>query len=132
MPSYHITSPKTPDYNCVAWAAEEDFRWWEPDPQGTYYWPSDAPRTYTIDALVKAFLCLDYEICGDYKKEAGYKKVAIFADRMDRPTHAARQLDNGQWTSKLGKNVDIEHALDALENLVPEYGQVRFILRKPT
>jgi hypothetical protein len=25
-------------------------------------------------------------------------------------THAARQLPDGQWTSKLGKYVDIEHS----------------------
>ena len=28
----------------------------------------------------------------------------------DVPTHAARQLPNGWWTSKLGPSFDIEHA----------------------
>jgi hypothetical protein len=39
----------------------------------------------------------------------GREKVALYAvDAV--PTHAARQLPNGWWTSKLGPNVDIEHA----------------------
>ena len=38
----------------------------------------------------------------------GYEKIAIYA--LDgEPTHAARQLDTGRWTSKLGKHEDIEH-----------------------
>lgn len=30
--SYKITSPDTIDYNCVAWAAEDQEKWWWPDP----------------------------------------------------------------------------------------------------
>jgi hypothetical protein len=30
------------------------------------------------------------------------------------PTHAARQLPNGKWTSKLGRWQDIEYELDGL------------------
>lgn len=38
------------------------------------------------------------------------------------PTHMARQLANGMWTSKLGGNEDITHfTLDALES----YGPIR-------
>lgn len=28
---YSITSPATPEYNCIAWAAGEAQSWWEPD-----------------------------------------------------------------------------------------------------
>jgi hypothetical protein len=41
--------------------------------------------------------------------EPGYSKVAIYLDGNGVPTHAARQLPDGRWTSKLGRNVDIRH-----------------------
>jgi hypothetical protein len=40
--------------------------------------------------------------------EPGIEKIALYA-LNDLPTHAARQLSNGWWTSKLGPHVDIEH-----------------------
>ena len=54
------------------------------------------------------------------------KKIAIFgmkeSDGSVSPTHAARQLESGEWTSKLGKDFeDIPHTtLDALNG--PVYG----------
>ena len=40
--------------------------------------------------------------------EAGFVKVALYASGLFY-THAARQLPNGKWTSKLGRGEDIEH-----------------------
>ena len=45
------------------------------------------------------------------------------------PTHMARQLASGQWTSKLGKSVDIEHELHALAG--ERYGEVVRVLARP-
>ena len=108
MAEYLITSPETPDYNCVAWAAEDTVRWWEPDPMGDYYWPEAVPRGYTLESYVLAYKALGYETCTDTKLEEGYKKIAIYIRNDGRPTHAARQLINGNWTSKLGKCFDVE------------------------
>jgi hypothetical protein len=36
---YHVTSPETPKYNCIAWAAGKDDKWWWPDKNNQYYWP---------------------------------------------------------------------------------------------
>ncbi|TAF36353.1 MAG: hypothetical protein EAZ69_10585 [Oscillatoriales cyanobacterium] len=44
------------------------------------------------------------------------------------PTHAARQLANGKWTSKLGWLEDIEHELDGLTG--DRYGVVGQILKR--
>jgi hypothetical protein len=49
---YELTSPDTIDYNCVAWAAEEDDIWWWPDPFLESYWPYDVPREETLEALM--------------------------------------------------------------------------------
>ena len=54
--------------------------------------------------------------------------MAIYA-LQGKPTHAARQLGDGRWTSKLGKEVDITHTLVGLEG--PVYGQVAAYLRRP-
>jgi len=45
------------------------------------------------------------------------------------PTHAARQLENGRWTSKLGELEDIEHDLHHLAS--GAYGAVVQILKRP-
>ena len=106
--------------------------WW-PDPYGIGAWPANAPREVTVDAFVRAFEVLGYQACGDGLLEIGYEKVAIFAVRdmggSLTPTHAAKQLRDGSWSSKLGDFEDIEHpALDAVNG--PTYGTaVRFVRR---
>ena len=62
--------------------------------------------------------------------EPGYEKIAIYVDRRGLPLHAARQLESGRWTSKMGELEDIEHdTLDALEG--PKYGKPVRYLRRP-
>ena len=72
------------------------------------YWPPNIPREVTLDAFVAAYRTLGYELCGHGEFEPGYQKVAIYC-RLGKPTHAARQLPTGEWTSKLGKGVDVSH-----------------------
>lgn len=124
---YTITSPSDDSYNCIAWAAGDDTRWWWPnDP---YYWPPGAPADETIGAFAKAFETLGFSTCGDASLEPGYEKVAIYADQHLVPTHAARQLPTGKWTSKLGQHVDLAHDFDAVTG--PLYGQVIQLMRRP-
>ncbi len=107
---YEITSPATPGYNCIAWAAGDDSRWWEPaEPPSSYYWPEGVSRRYTLEAYAEAFRHLGFEDCENARLEQGWEKVAIYAKEDGRPTHAARQLANGDWTSKLGGLEDISH-----------------------
>ena len=106
---YEITSPAQPDYNCIAWAAGDDTRWWEPDPYGLYYWPQDVLRRYTVEAYAEVFQGLGFEVCQDAIFKVGVEKVVIFANSDRLPTHATRQLSDGTWTSKLGQSEDIRH-----------------------
>jgi hypothetical protein len=71
---------------------------------------------------------LGFERCDDADWEPGVEKLAIFADASG-PTHVARQLPNGMWTSKMGKMEDIEHTLEGLSG--GKYGYVQVILRRP-
>lgn len=123
------TSPATPTYNCIAWALGIDNRWWWPqNPDG--YWPLTCPCEETIPAFQEMFKIFGYDPCKDGRLESGYEKVALYAKgNKPTPTHAARQLKNGHWTSKCGPNVDIEHTLRELEG--EKYGQVIMYFRRP-
>jgi hypothetical protein len=127
---YLITSPATPEYNCIAWAANDTEAWWEPDPLNLSFWPSGIPRIYSLDAYIKAYERLGYAICHSDEYEDGFEKIAIYVDHNKQPTHASRQLDSGKWTSKLGQLEDIEH--NTLEGLAgAEYGNVAVVMKRP-
>ena len=104
---FQITSERTPAYNCIAWAAQDTLQWWWPAELS--YWPAQAPRQETLDAFVEAFGTLGYSPCSDGKLEEGVEKVVIFCVG-GVPSHMARQLPTGAWTSKLGKSWDIGHS----------------------
>lgn len=55
---YAVTSPPTPTYNCIAWAAGESNRWWWPT--SSYFWPTGIPREETLLAFVGAYATLGY------------------------------------------------------------------------
>jgi hypothetical protein len=126
---YAITSPATPDYNCIAWAAEDNQAWWWPDQQLCYYWPTEIPRKEALEFFIMAYKTLGYSVCEDPAYENNFEKIAIFANSAGKPTHAARQLHSGKWTSKLGSSEDIEHALDGVSG--SEYGSVAVIMKRP-
>ena len=126
---YVITSPAAPDYNCIAWAAHDNGRWWWPDPYRQYFWPGSARREDSIGAFVQAYGELGFQACAHGLLEQRYEKVAIYADSQGVPTHAARQLPSGKWTSKLGTNVDIEHGdVHGVEGSA--YGHVVMYMRR--
>jgi hypothetical protein len=111
--SYAVASPATNRYNCLAWAAGEDFRWWWPDPLNVSYWPPGVDRSVTAEAFVQAYSILGFSSCPSGDLELGVEKIALYgvgAPGAEVPTHAARQLPSGEWTSKLGPLEDITHA----------------------
>lgn len=83
--------------------------------------------------FIEAFASLGYETCGDGEVEDGYQKIAIYALR-DRPTHAAVQLTDGRWTSKLGDWEDIAHVTEHdVEGISDDsYGSVHTCMRRRT
>lgn len=125
---YSITSPATSEYNCIAWAADDTEACWWPDPFDLGYWPSAIPRKETLDAFIKAYELSGYVTCQDTRHEKGFEKIAIYVDSNGKPTHAARQLSSGKWTSKLGELEDIEH--NSLDSLA-EYGTVAVFMKRP-
>ncbi|MCY3664657.1 MAG: hypothetical protein OXH81_03275 [Gemmatimonadetes bacterium] len=82
-----------------------------------------------MEVYAEVFQRLGFEECQDATFEVGVEKVAIFA--IDgSPTHAARQLADGTWTSKLGQLEDIEHrGLDQVGE--GDYGEPVLFLKRP-
>jgi hypothetical protein len=81
-----------------------------------------------------AYESLGYKLCYEDHFEKGLDKIAIYGienpDGTVTPTHAARLLPSGEWTSKLGNFEDIAHkALDAVDG--PVYGRKICCMSRP-
>lgn len=132
-----ITSPPSSRYNCIAWAAGDETRWWWPDAimlaRKLCYWPPNIPVEVTFDAFFQAYGLLGYQMCQDGSLEYGFQKIAIFGQRnflgVLEPTHAAFQRQDGRWTSKLGPHEDVEHNTVAAVS-GPTYGMVVRYMRR--
>ena len=132
---FAITSTKTEEYNCIAWALKEDDRWWSHNDLLGHYWPEGVRRAGTVSAYQAALATEGFEICDSGEVVDGVEKIALFA-AGDEFTHVARQLPNGRWTSKLGRDCDIEHELEALvaaRSPMPSYryGEVVAFMQRP-
>ncbi|MCU0346165.1 MAG: hypothetical protein MUC59_04450 [Saprospiraceae bacterium] len=74
-----------------------------------------------MTTFAQFFQRFGYLPCGDGELEPGFQKIALFA-KGKKPSHAARQLPDGAWTSKIGAWVDVRHTLEAMEGGM--YGEV--------
>lgn len=75
---------------------------------------------------MQAFRTLGFIVCKNGELKTGMEKIALFgtgAVGSERPTHAARQLKCGKWTSKPSSSVDIIHA-NVEDVSGPLYGKV--------
>ena len=132
---YEVTSEETDPrnkkvipYNCIAFAAGDQTRWWWPDQAGAAYWPIPR-REVTLDCFIEAYQTREYEVCTSGNVEPGLEKIVIYMLNGE-PTHAARQLDNGLWTSKLGPWEDIRHnTTKAVEEYI--YGKAIQYMKRP-
>ncbi|HLN32082.1 MAG TPA: hypothetical protein VK395_30405 [Gemmataceae bacterium] len=134
LSNYEISSPKSRRYNCIAWACKDTTRKWDcfafPVPPG-YHWPKGASLGDDIVALISVFAAQGYAPCAESSLEDGYEKVALYVDDAGEWTHAARQLPNGKWTSKMGDAEDITHsAPEDLTNSI--YGEAHCYMKRPS
>jgi hypothetical protein len=123
-----ITSPKSPAYNCIAYAAGREDMWWWPDVMGFAYWPPSVLRLENLEVFQEAFETLGYSLCSDGSLEDGFEKIAIY-HKDGVPTHGARQLENGVWASKLGREHDVVHGEKCLDG--EQYGTIAFFMKRP-
>jgi len=124
---YTKTSEETWRYNCIAFAADDESQWWWPDAEGNAFWPPGVARKVEISCFIQAYRTLGYEVCEE-GLESGYERIVIYALNGE-PTHAAKQLENGRWKSKLGRFEDIEHnTLKAVTEYI--YGEPAVFMRR--
>jgi hypothetical protein len=128
---YAPRSEPSPLYNCIAYAAGDEIRKWEGYREVGYYWSQGAKEGHSLDALISAFEQLGYAVCPSDALEADYEKVALYADEDGLWTHAAKQGQDGQCSSKLGNLEDIIHrTAQAVAGPDPAYGQVACVMRR--
>lgn len=144
--SFRISSKKNVNYNCIAWAGFVDNEFWWPEviPYNKldgvrYKWPFNIKHSDKLEFFIELFSHLGYKeesFCID-NEQPNFRKIALFikedkfqSDRLICDcTHAARQLKNGLWASKLGSNHDIEHS-NPYDLEGPAYGKIAIILKK--
>lgn len=128
---YSPKSERTGVYNCIAYAAGDETRKWQGFRETGYYWPENAEEGHTLDALMSAFAQLGYALCDSDVLESEFEKVALYVDSVGLWTHAAKQCDDGTWTSKLGNLEDIIHRTpQAVSGPEPAYGRVACIMKR--
>ncbi len=126
---YEVTGEASDEYNCIAWAVGVTTPWWGYQNPGDY-WPSSLPHNQEIGTLMRLFAGEGYSLCDDDALEPGYEKIALYAF-AGQFTHVAKQLEDGQWSSKLGSREVITHpTLASLAGSI--YGNVHCIMRRPS
>lgn len=76
------------------------------------------------------FEMLGYIVCDSEEPEPGFDKVALYVDSEGYWTHAARQKEDGQWISKLGRGFDIIHRTPHCFGGPDGYGNVVYFMKK--
>lgn len=100
---------------------------------GIGYWPTHVDRQETTTSFLQAFGTMGFSLCFDGTFEPGTEKIALYGKGpvgTEVPTHASRQLDSGEWTSKLGWYEDIQHQ-SSTDVEGPVYGRVLCYLSRP-
>jgi len=128
---FRKTSDYDEGYNCLAWALGRNDGWLYPAINiPPYTWPAGVPEDWSVAAIREIFARNGYtEETDSSDLEDEWEKVAFYIANNGEPLHFSRQLPNGKWTSKLGKQIDIEHDdLICLEGA--NYGTLGLILKR--
>ena len=125
--NFHLTSPTSYQYNCIAYAMGMQDRWVDNADLPWHWWPP-VEKGPTIEHLKKAFIYFGFEECGlDDKIDDQYDKIAIYHIN-GQWQHAARVIDNGIYHSKFGESYDGQHSNGDV--LKAQYGSVCAIMRR--
>lgn len=110
---YVASSPARRRCNCFGWVAGDSARRWYPRGEPDVYWPPGVRDDFTIDAFIEAYSTLGFTVCEGGALVEGVEKIALYVDEDGDPCHAALQLLDGRWESKLGTWEDIQHRAPA-------------------
>ena len=124
---FEVLAPATVTYNCIGWSLGHTRSW---------VWPtvSGQPASlYHFDGLYRYYGF--YRVAGlDYSRQPGLDKVVLYASQQPdgriAPTHAALQMTDGSWSSKLGSLPLIRH-LHPNDVAGPSYGSPWVLYVRP-
>ncbi len=128
MCAFMVTSDATAEYNCIAWAVyRQDQAIW-PDEREQLAWPHDLPRQETLANFQRFFELAGFQVAQNGLLVPGVEKIALYC-KDGLVNHAARQLPDGMWTSKMGPGADGSHPVDEAE-FVRLFGNVALYLQR--
>ena len=114
-----IPNTKDDNYNCVGYSLEiNEFV----SHHIGRYWIDSIERSGSINNLIKVFEYFGFER-SDSSVEEGYKKIVIYGNR-GFASHAAIQLDDIWYQSKMGEYEICKHKLEAIEGILYGYPKV--------
>jgi hypothetical protein len=122
--------------NCISFVVGDNKRRWWPGEYPLWspdYWPkapsstAETPNDATLEVFKLGLATENFVECNDGKWAPGFEKIALYG-RGREITHAALQIAEDKWMSKLGGDEDIEHTLDGLEG--PLFGIVVAYLQR--
>lgn len=124
--NYEKTSNETKVYNCVAWALKIEDDWIQHD----YHDDGEPDRDHFVESYIEIFKGEGFAICENGDLEDGFEKIVIyFVEASNEFTHVARQLEDGNWTSKMGPFEDISHYSPEILS-GPFYGKPHSYMRR--
>lgn len=152
--NYRIVLPESEQYNCIAWAAGDETRWWHPfaardvGPRcaahglsAHCFWPRRADDAHEMTNYLFAFERLGYRVCtrsfdpvvDPVANAAEIERIALYQHQNDPGcSHAARQLPSGVWTSKVNDLAGVAHLSPRdLEGEHGGYGRVALYMARP-
>jgi hypothetical protein len=102
---YEVLGPATRLYNCVAWTVGVTNQW---------VWPAKPGKKPTVRDFDELYRRHGYRrVKGlNFDLQPGHDKIVLYGKRSGKvwePTHGARQLADGSWSSKLGLLPLIRH-----------------------
>src|SRR5208337_1990217 len=101
--NYTVTSPAARRYNCIAWGAANDARWWWPDARNIGYWPPNIPREETLDAFERAYALQGYATCSPESKRSRYTACALVRTWSPRMPRGSLKMAGGPANSASAK-----------------------------
>lgn len=124
---FQQNSNPDPKYNCIAWALWIGDLFVASDNVPWHWWPDGIDRDFSEDALIECFKFFGFEETDDNAIEQSYDKVALYS-LNGKWTHAARVIENDNYHSKFGYNVDGFHKSGDI--LSSKYGTVYKFMKR--
>jgi len=106
-------------YNCIGWSLCSIFNGWFQPPSNLL---QAAPKLQ-LKWFDQFYAAKNWKISKNCKPEKGVRKIALYCNAKGYPSHAAKQIEDDWWESKLGQGHRVVHpGTGSLEG--EQYGKV--------